>query len=251
MMARITFSKFSYVVLAGFAALALSGCSTKSTDPSDPLEGMNRATFAVNDAVDQAVLRPVSKGYRFAVPEPARHGIRNVLRNLRSPVNLANEVLQGDAAGAENVIVRASVNTFIGLGGLIDVAGMEGYRYRSADFGQTLGVWGVGSGAYIVLPLIGPSSARDGFGMLVDGFMDPLRWYLFNTGHGEIYYARLAVAAIDTREELLTMLDDLRRNSFDYYAATRSAYLQRRDAMVRGHYTGGTYISDSGWDDID
>ncbi|AEP08540.1 MlaA family lipoprotein [Micavibrio aeruginosavorus] len=233
MMARFACLKFSHLVLAGLAALTLSACSsTQATDPNDPLEGYNRVMFAVNDAVDQAVLRPVAKGYRFAVPQPARTGVRNFLRNLRAPVNLANEALQGDLAGVENVLVRTSVNTLIGVGGLIDVAGMEGYPYEQEDFGQTLGVWGVGHGAYVILPLMGPSSLRDGTGMLVDGFMDPLRWYLFNTEREGWHYARLGMTVIDSREELLDALDDLRRNSFDYYAATRSAYLQRREALV-------------------
>ncbi|WP_435640875.1 MlaA family lipoprotein [Micavibrio aeruginosavorus] len=247
MMARIAFLKFSHVVLAGFAALTLSACSsTQATEPNDPLEGYNRVMFAVNDVVDQAVFRPVAKGYRFAVPQPARNGVRNFLNNLRAPIDLANETLQGDFAGVENVLVRTSVNTLIGVGGVIDVAGMEGYVHQREDFGQTLGVWGVGQGPYIIVPLLGPTTMRDGTGLLVDGFMDPLFWYLYNIEKFGWYYARLGVSYIDAREELLDALDDLRRNSFDYYAATRSAYLQRREAMVTDMSTGalGSHIPD-------
>lgn len=216
----------------------LAGCSTTAQrngeDISDPFEGVNRAVFAFNDVADQAILRPVAKGYRAAVPKPARNGLRNFLRNLRSPVTLVNEVLQGDMQGAGDTLTRTAVNTFVGVGGLFDVAAAGGYPYQPEDFGQTLAVWGVDHGPYLVLPLMGPSSARDGTGLLVDMFFDPLNWYFYNVRpENEGWkYARLAAEGIVKREELLEALDDLRRNSFDYYTAMRSAYAQHRDADV-------------------
>lgn len=214
----------------------LTGCATtEATDEiADPFQGFNRAVFAFNDAADQVILRPVAKGYHEVVPRPARSGLRNFLRNLKSPVYLANEVLQGDMKGAGNVLTRATVNTFVGVGGLFDVAGAEGYKHDPEDFGQTLGTWGVGHGAYLVLPILGPSSLRDGTGLVVDMFLDPLNWYFYNVRpeNEGWQYARFAAEGIVKREELLDALDDLRKNSFDYYSAMRSAYVQRRATEV-------------------
>ncbi len=204
----------------------------------DPMEGFNRAVFGFNNAIDQALLEPVARGYRALVPQPARTGVRNALRNLRSPINVANQALQGDIGGVGQDVARFTINTVIGLGGLIDVAKSMGLPYEQEDFGQTLGVWGVDHGAYMVLPLVGPSSVRDTAGMMVDTYADPLRIYLYNTHNEEWYYARVAITAIDKREELLDALDDLRKNSFDYYAAVRSAYYQQRQSAVEDRDSG-------------
>jgi phospholipid-binding lipoprotein MlaA len=233
----MTKNNLAKILLVFFTGLMLSACasSTNSNDTMyDPLESSNRTVFAFNKAVDKAVINPVIKGYRIAVPKPARTGVRNVLRNLKSPVTLANEVLQGDIDGAGKVVLRAVVNTLVGAGGLFDVAGAEGYEYEQEDFGQTLAVWGVGHGPYLVVPIIGPSSARDYAGYFVDSFADPLRWYLF--GHGDAegwYYAKVGVEYLDLRESLMDVLNELERSSIDYYAAVRSTYYQRRDALVR------------------
>lgn len=223
----------------------LVGCTTaQSNNPeeiADPFQQWNRTVFAFNDVADQAIMRPVAKGYRAAVPKPARNGLRNFLRNLKSPVSFVNEVLQGDLQGAGNVLTRTTVNTFVGAGGLFDVAAAEGIPYQPEDFGQTLAVWGVDHGPYLVLPLLGPSSARDGTGLLVDMVFDPLNWYFYNVRpENEGWkYARFAAEGIVKREDLLDALDDLRRNSFDYYTAMRSAYAQRRDAEVQDKVGGG------------
>ena len=200
---------------------------------TDPFESSNRTIFAFNKAVDKAVIHPVVKGYRFIVPEPGRKGLRNFLRNLKSPVTLANEVLQGDVDGAGKVVLRAVVNTLVGVGGVFDVAGSEGYEYEQEDFGQTLGAWGVGHGPYLVLPILGPSSARDYAGYIVDSFADPLRWYLFNIDEEGWYYAKVGVEYLDLRESLVDVLEELEKSSIDYYAAVRSTYYQRREALVR------------------
>lgn len=218
---------------------ALAGCASTTsqtagteTEIYDPLEDVNRAVFSVNDAVDQAIAAPVARGYRAVTPKLARDGVRNFLRNLRTPVNLANQVLQGDIEGAAADISRFAINTTIGVAGLFDVAADTGLKYEYEDFGQTLAVWGVGHGPYLVLPLIGPSSFRDATGLLADTLADPVRLYLYNTDKEGWYYARVGATALDRREELLDALDDLRKNSFDYYAAMRSAYMQKREALV-------------------
>lgn len=221
-------------------ALTLGACSTTGNTSADgadaavydPAEKVNRVMLKVNDGIDKVALEPVARGYRKFTPEAFRVALRNFLRNLKSPVIIGNQILQGDLEGTGNSTLRMLVNTLAGFGGILDLAADGGVPYEPEDFGQTLGVWGVGHGPYLVLPLLGPSSLRDASGMLVDSYVDPLRVYLFNIEHEEWHYGRIAAGAIDQREELLDVIDDLRKNSFDYYAALRSAYVQHRQALV-------------------
>lgn len=238
------------------AAVLLSGCATNdqktmagTIEISDPFENANRAIFSFNTAVDKAVIHPIAKGYNAVIPAPARTGVDNALKNLRSPVNLANQLLQGDIDGAGNVVVRAVVNTLLGLGGLIDIAGAEGIEYEGEDFGQTLAKWGVGHGPYLVVPIIGPSSTRDYIGFAVDSFADPLRWYLFNIDKKGIYYAKVGVEYLNLRASLVDVLEDLEKSSIDYYAATRSAYYQRREALVNDEGDGSMAPAIPDYDD--
>lgn len=237
----MNFKKHARTVLSvtaiGLTAFGVASCASSSEtvmdsqEISDPFESTNRMVFSFNNVVDDAVIHPVAKGYNAVLPKPARTGVTNVLRNLRSPVNFANQVLQGDFGGAGDVLVRTAVNTLVGLGGLFDVAGHEGIPYEHEDFGQTLGVWGVEHGPYVVVPVIGPSSARDYLGFVVDGFMDPLRWYLFNIDEEHIYYTKVGIEYLNLRASLVDVLEDLEKSSIDYYAATRSAYYQSREAL--------------------
>ncbi len=228
------------LVMATLAAPALVSCSTAPQNQvmvgdiviHDPLEGTNRAIMSFNGAVDKAVIHPVVKGYRYVVPDFARTGLRNFLRNLKSPIRFANQLLQGDLEGAGTVLERTVINTLIGAGGLFDVAGYEGIEYEHEDFGQTLAVWGVGHGPYLVMPFLGPSSLRDGAGYAVDGFADPLRFYLKSTDREGLYYTKLGLDYLDLRESLVDVLEDLDETSIDYYAAVRSAYYQRRQALA-------------------
>ncbi len=224
-------------------SLMAAGCASTGTEHkeatvvggeqiSDPFEGANRSILTVNEAVDKAVIEPVARGYRYIAPKPVRNSVRNFLRNLKSPVIMGNQLLQGDLEGFGNATGRLVINTLLGVGGIFDVADMGGIPYEPEDFGQTLAVWGVGNGPYIVIPLLGPSTLRDGTGLLVDSFADPVRIYMFNHDLEWLHYTRIGVSVIDQREELLDVIDDLRRNSFDYYAALRSAYYQRRQALV-------------------
>jgi len=129
-------------------------------------------------------------------------------------------------------LTRFFTNTLLGLGGTIDVAASEGVKYKEEDFGQTLGVWGAGQGPYVVLPFFGPSSVRDTAGLAVDMYSDPVRNVLENTDHYVASYTRSTLAVVDKREELLDVVADLKKNSIDYYAAMRSTYIQRREALV-------------------
>ncbi len=241
--------KIMTVLAAVCLTLALNACSsaegakkaetpaaetTASADAAvnDPFEKTNRVIFSVNEGIDKAVLEPVARGYRYVAPKPVRQGLRNFLRNLKSPVVMGNQLLQGDLDGFGNASGRLIVNTLLGVGGLFDVADMGGIPYEPEDFGQTLAVWGVGNGPYIIIPIVGPSTVRDGTGLLVDSFADPVSIYLYNINEEQWQYARIAASVIDQREELLDVIDDLRRNSFDYYAAIRSTYYQRREALI-------------------
>lgn len=207
----------------------------------DPYEGYNRNVFAFNDAVSDVIIHPIAKGYRSVLPQPVRTGVRNGFRTLRSPVNLGNQVLQGDAEGAGTVLKRTAINVMLGLG-VIDIAGHEGIEYEAEDFGQTLAVWGVDHGPYIVVPLIGPSSLRDYFGYIVDGLADPLRWYLLNINEDGLYYTKLGMEYLDLRESLVDILEELEESSVDYYAATRSIYYQRRQALIEDRARGDSTI---------
>lgn len=249
---RFTEKSWKVLALSCVMALSVTACSTTAEQSGDyaamdPFEDVNRGVHAFNEGVDKAVLEPVAKGYRAVTPKGIRLGLRNFLRNLRSPVDLGNQVLQGDVEGATNQTARTFINTLAGFGGIVDVAEMGGIPYEPEDFGQTLAVWGVDHGAYVVMPLLGPSSIRDGAGLLVDSYFDPLRMYAFNIDEEEWHYTRTAVGIVDKREELLDVIDDLRKNSFDYYAALRSAYFQNRESLVNDsdpNFTSGPAIPD-------
>ena len=226
-------NKFLTVVALG-GVLFASACATKqqTTEVYDPLENVNRVTLKMNDAADKAILEPIAKGYRAATPRVARTAVQNFLRNLKEPVVIGNEILQGDLEGAGNATARVLINTLAGFGGILDLAEQGGIEHQPEDFGQTLAKWGVGDGMYVMLPLLGPSTVRDAAGRLVDSYADPLRIYLFNVDSEPLHYARLGVSAVSEREQLIEVIDDLRRNSYDYYAAVRSAYYQHRQSLI-------------------
>jgi phospholipid-binding lipoprotein MlaA len=202
-------------------------------DMSDPFESYNRAIFSFNNKLDRYLIEPVAKGYRTVVPRPVRTGAHNVLTNLKSPLTIGNNLLQGDLSGAGDATVRMVVNTLLGIGGIFDIAGSEGIKDEPEDFGQTLAVWGVGHGPYIVPPILPPGSLRDLSGNIVDIYADPVRLWFHNTDRDGLAYFRTGLGFLDTRTELLDTLSELRRGSVDYYATIRSAYTQRRDALVR------------------
>ncbi|MDH5722593.1 MAG: VacJ family lipoprotein [Alphaproteobacteria bacterium] len=222
-------------------ALFLTSCSHNGNGETafnnesmiyDPYEEYNRHIFAFNYKVDKYFTHPVIRGYRTVAPEAVRNSVRNALRNLNSPVTFFNQVLQGDIEGAGTVLVRASINSLLGFGGLIDLAAHEGIEYESEDFGQTLAVWGIPHGPYLVVPFIGPSSMRDYTGYFADGAMDPLRWYLFNIEEEHLYYTKSGIGYLDLRDSLMDVLLDLEASSIDYYASVRSTYYQQRQALT-------------------
>ncbi len=208
--------------------LLATACSTKNAE--DPLEPYNRGMFQFNQAVDSYLLRPVAKGYRYVTPDGIRSRIGNASDNLYEPVSMVNNFLQGDFTGGMNNFFRFMINSTIGLAGLNDVATSAGIPARQEDFGQTLAVWGVGSGPYIVLPLLGPSNLRDTGGMVGNWFLDPLTYAVDDTW--TMVGIRTGQAVI-MRERLLDPIDDVYSSSLDPYASFRSIYNQRRAAQIK------------------
>lgn len=237
MLSKLAQNKIAFIALA---MLPLSACSTTSEtihvgsiEIHDPLEDFNRRAFAFNDAIDEAVAEPVARNYREITPEPVRTGLHNFLKNLKSPVQVANQLLQGDITGAADSLTRTLANTFFGLAGTIDIAAMEGLKEDPEDFGQTLAVWGVHDGPYLVVPFFGPASIRDHSGTLVDSMADPLNIYLRNKEEYGLLYGRKGADLLDRRTELLDVLADLKKNSLDYYASVRSTVYQKRQGLIQ------------------
>jgi phospholipid-binding lipoprotein MlaA len=197
---------------------------------NDPLEPVNRAVFEFNRVLDGLILEPAARMYRTVAPQFVRDGVDNFLVNLRTPIVLANDLLQGEFARAEKTLGRFMLNTILGFGGLIDVGGRVGMPDRhSEDFGQTLAVYGVGEGPYLVLPLLGPSNPRDAVGRVVDLAFDPV-FFLAPTDVG---YGRFGAEALTFREQNIETVDELERSSIDFYAATRSLVRQLRANEIR------------------
>lgn len=230
---------FALVLLAGCASDPQSADQLASADQEageididiDPLEAPNRFIFAFNDMLDTLAFKPLAATYRFILPEFARDSIRSFLRNISTPVILANDLLQGSFERAGTTLLRFVINTTVGVGGLWDAADEFGYPYHDEDFGQTLGVWGVGPYPYVMIPILGPSTGRDAVGRIADTFLDPLTYFVDE----EILLGRLLLEGIDFRSRNIETLDELRSDAIDYYARIRSVYLQRRvDAINNG-----------------
>lgn len=218
--------------LLGYILLATGGCAVKQTlhdDPRDPWEGYNRGVFAFNETVDTMLLKPVATSYKLVLPEFIRRRVSNVFANVGEVPSALNNLLQGDFARAGKDILRFLINTTVGILGLFDPATTAGLLKEEEDFGQTLGVWGFGSGPYFVLPLLGPSTLRDFPGRLVDALIYPLSW-LDDTGARN---ALFGVRVIGSRAEFLEQEKILREMSPDYYQQLRGFYLNRREHQVR------------------
>jgi phospholipid-binding lipoprotein MlaA len=222
------------LLCCGGCAATTPTASTTADDADtehDPAEPVNRAIFKVNVAADHAVMRPVAQAYADHVPEGVQKGIHNVVQNLKEPAVVVNDALQGNVNQAWQSVQRLAVNSTVGVAGIFDVASQLGLPPHKADFGQTLAVWGVGEGPFVELPLLGPSNARDTVGTAVDMALNPLTF----VGGAPATYAGVATGSanvVDTRSQHLHALDELERNSLDYYATLRSVYRQHRDAEI-------------------
>lgn len=231
-------------ITAAAIALMLSttACSTTAENQTmtaggividDSLEEANRGIYKFNTAVDNAVFHPLVKGYQAVVPKPARTGVRNFLENLKAPMKIANNLLQGDVSDGLDTTFRTIINTTVGIGGLIDVAKTGGLENENEDFGQTLGVWGVGHGPYLMVPLLGPTTLRDGVGRGVDGYLDPLSRYWDNIDEEHWGYTRMAADYFQLKVNLMPILEDIQNSAIDSYATLRAGYYQNREAEIK------------------
>ena len=214
------------------AAAATAGASAPGLI-ADPLEGWNRGVYGFNNGLDRAVVRPLAMTYRRTLPTPARDGVRNVLTNLGAPVVFVNDVLQVRPTPAANTAFRFAVNTTVGVLGVFDVASSMGVPKHKADFGQTLGRYGVGPGPYVFLPFLGPSSVRDTVGFVVNTAIDPVTFARFD-GAVPAKVTVITLNALDVRITFDRDIKDLQRTATDPYAATRSIWIQNREAFISG-----------------
>jgi phospholipid-binding lipoprotein MlaA len=216
-------------------AVALQGCASlppgSVPNPGDPWERYNRAAYSFNDTVDRAVLKPVAQAYKAVSPDVFRQAVGNFFGNLSDIPTAANDVLQGQLKQAATHVGRVVVNSTFGLLGLIDLATPMGMERQRADFGQTLGVWGLGSGPYLVLPLLGPSSVRDTAGLGVDYFTDPV----LRLGDSTVREADAGLRVVDRRARVLAIEQTLKSIELDPYVFIRDGYLaRRRNAVSHG-----------------
>jgi phospholipid-binding lipoprotein MlaA len=198
----------------------------------DPFESFNRGALRFNRGVDRFFLNPIATAYRFVLPPPARRAVMRVLDNLHSPQTLVNDVLQREWKDAGLTVARFTVNSTIGIGGIFDPATPMGIAGHDSDFGQTLALYGMSSGPFLILPLVGPTTARDGTGYVVDFFFRPTTWILpfFELAlYTTIHESSLGLALRDAHGQGLELLEE---SSIDFYAALRSAYTQRRLAQI-------------------
>lgn len=221
-------SRLRALVVCGTASLVLLGGCASTGDPRDPFEPLNRGIYKFNDGVDHLIVRPAAEIYRGVLPAFARTGISNFFSNLNDVIIALNNLLQGKFANGVSDVGRIVVNTTVGILGVFDVATEIGLEKHNEDFGQTLGRWGLGSGPYLVIPLLGPSSFRDAVGLVGDWKSNPLTYVDPNSDRN----ALLGVSFVGRRSELLEASDILQTAALDPYEFLRDAYLQRRRNLV-------------------
>lgn len=214
---------------------AVEAAASTDADDSDPLEPMNRAIFGFNEELDDWVLKPVASSWNFIAPKPIEYAIENFYDNLLFPVRFVNLLLQGELDPAALALSRFCVNTTLGIGGIFDAATFLDLAPQRADFGQTLGKWGVPPGPYIVLPLWGPSNPRDSVGLLVDGYLGITTFFI----DWPILIGSVVADTINRRALLLGQIEDLKEASFDLYIAARDAYGQQRRERILGSEEAG------------
>ena len=231
----------------------------QSTDVKDCFEKLNRATFALNQGLDKAIIKPLATGYK-KLPDPIQKGTGNAVKNLSNLITIPNNVLQGDIKLALINSGRLVINTTLGLLGTIDVANKMGFpKYEKEDYGQTLGAWGVGPGCYLVLPVLGPSNLRDAAGSFVNVFGgDP--WFNASS-HGnneflsdKLYLTSKALSGINFRAENMASLENLETNSVDFYATVKSLYSQDIENKIKNSQRGNVeviYKDEEDWEEID
>lgn len=220
-----------YALISIALTSTLVGCA--STGNKDPLEGINRGVYKFNDVADRAVIKPVATAYKTVTPSPIRKGVSNFFSNIGMLTTIVNDLLQLKFAHAFTDAGRFVINSTFGIAGLIDVASMDNIEKRNEDFGQTLGHWGVDTGAYLVLPFLGPSTVRDTAGLVFDTVTSDPITYTHNIGEVRLHNQLRIAQLIDKRTQLLDATDIVDNASIDPYAFLRDAYLQRRASLVQ------------------
>ena len=217
--------------LAALAATTLlSGCASVPEGQGvdyDPWESANRAVHRFNDVADRAVMKPIARGYVAVLPDPVRQGVTNFSRNLLSPMSALNNFLQGKPREGTGELFRLMINSTVGIGGIFDIAAMNGIEANTEDFGQTAAVWGVPAGPFVTIPFLGPQTLRDALLLPLDVRMDPLYHYKVVSTRDKLYVLRL----INLRANLLP-LDDLLQDSADPYVTVRESFLQNREFAI-------------------
>ena len=260
-------SFFALVMQTGLAEAGSTGSeelksSNSKSSADECFEGFSRTMFKFNHALDGAIFEPVAKGYRV-LPTGLRKGTGNVLDNLRSLLTLSNNVLQGDFRKAGHTAGRFVVNSTVGILGIWDPATALGLKdHGKEDFGQTMGVWGSGSGCYFVLPILGPTTVRDAVGLVGNWFLDPVFHITHNSEiHNGLfgndnysehnYYYYRGTSAIDFRAKNIESFDSVEENSIDLYASLKSLYLQNRNKKISNSQSAVETQDDSDWEEID
>lgn len=249
---------FIRVLTLSFLVYTAPLSASEKYTASECFEGVSRATLKFNRGLDNAIFKPIAKGYR-ALPVPIRVGTSNAVGNLRSLLTLSNNLLQGDFRGAGNTAGRFAINTTVGILGLFDPAAKMGLEKKGReDFGQTLGVWGSGTGCYFVLPVLGPTTARDAVGLFGNTLIDPVYQITHNnevmdrsySEHNYYYYK--GTDAVDFRSKNIETIESLENNSIDFYASVKSVYLQNRIKKISNTLdTDSKSQDDSDWEEID
>ena len=239
----------------------LKGSGSQDT-ASECFEGFSRAMFKLNRGLDTVIFEPVARGYR-ALPVPIRKGTGNVVDNLRSLLTLSNNILQGNFRNAGNTAGRFVINSTVGILGIWDPAAALGLEEKGKeDFGQTMGVWGANSGCYFVLPILGPTTARDAAGLVGNFFLDPVyhvthnseihNGLVGNSNYSEHnYYYYRGTSSVDFRAKNIESFDSLEKNSIDLYASLKSLYLQNRNQQIVNSTSAVETQNDSDWEEID
>ena len=263
------YKKFTIILISicflSFSAIAASDGELSLSEKEQPkkikdcFEKLNRVTFSFNQGLDKAVIAPIAKGYR-KLPDPIQKGTSNAVKNLSTLITIPNNVLQGDVKTAVINTGRLIVNTTIGILGFVDVANKMGFpKYVKEDYGQTLGAWGVGPGCYVVLPVLGPSTVRDtagSFANVLGG--DP--WYNASVhGNNEflsegLFLTSKAISGIEFRANNINSIENLQKNSLDFYASVKSLYLQDRENKIENQTRGNIeviYKNEEDWEEID
>ena len=231
------------LLAAAVIVATVAGCATPppASDPealaefketNDPLEPTNRVFYRVNNAIDTYALRPAAKAYRYVVPAPVRTSVHNLLNNLSTPVVLSNDMMQGKPRRAGDTTMRFLINTTAGVVGLFDFAKDWGYPSHDTDFGITLALWGVPTGPFLFLPVIGPSDPRDAVGFGMNIVLDPFTWVGQAAVVTALNWTRFGFNAMDQRERVLDAVDNIKKTALDPYATFRSLYRQHRESQI-------------------